>query len=106
MADTVPLIPPDQPIDPKRVPILVHSLDRGPVINCILKMTSPIGKLRDSIAARQGIERDAFVLLYDGHLVYDNDTLESLAEYGVDEEEIRAGVRFEMNARQIGGCLS
>ena len=39
-------------------------------------------------------------LLYDGHLVYDNDTLESLAEYGVDEEEIRAGVRFEMNARR------
>lgn len=51
MADTVPLIPPDQPIDPKRVPILVHSLDRGPVINCILKMTSPIGKLRVSSPA-------------------------------------------------------
>lgn len=39
-------------------------------------------------------------LLYDGHLVHDNDTLESLAEHGVDEEEIRAGVRFEMNARR------
>lgn len=51
MADNAPPIPPDQPIDPKRIPILVHPLDRGPVIHCVLRMTSRMGRLRVRLTA-------------------------------------------------------
>lgn len=141
MADNPPLIPHDQPIDPKRVAVLVHPLQHGPAITCFLKMTSSLGRLRVSspflccrgyCAAnsrtrsrrasgssgtrsckslvhllmrswRSQRQHQTWLtpsLLYDGHLVHDHDTLQSLAKHGVDDEEIRAGVQFEMNARR------
>lgn len=39
-------------------------------------------------------------LLYDGHVVKDGDSLAGLCALGVDEDELRAGVHFEMNARR------
>ncbi|EKC97975.1 hypothetical protein A1Q2_07772 [Trichosporon asahii var. asahii CBS 8904] len=90
-----PLIPPNQPIDPMRIPIRVCAALAtvpAPPVTCYITRSSEMIKLKSLSLSEASANRR---LLYNGERVRHDDTLETL---GIEDDDIRGGVTFELMA--------